>query len=74
MSIFGFRLRTRYRCEPMPERFNELADYNGRRSHGLVHDPATVQRMAVLQAQFDQWRREANVREGIVTIEEGPTP
>ena len=68
MSIFGFRFRARYRCEPMPQRFNELADYNARTYKGILHDPATVQLMAVLQAEFDQWWREANAREGIITV------
>lgn len=56
------------RCEPMPTQFNELAYYNTRKHNGVVHDSAYAERMALLQAEFDQWRREANAREGIITV------
>ena len=41
--------------EPMPQRFEELAGYNSRKSQGIQHDPEYVARMAVLQADFDRW-------------------
>ena len=51
------RIRTRYRsrAEPMPKRFEELADYNARKYKGIAHDPEYVTRMAALQAEFDEW-------------------
>lgn len=62
MSIF----RRRYRCEPMPRQFGELADYNSRVSKGVRHTAEYDARMAALQGEFDAWRAEANRREGIV--------
>lgn len=51
------RIRTTYRnwCEPSPERFSELADYNARAWKGVVHAPEYAERMAALQAEFDEW-------------------
>ena len=58
--MITFRRRPRY--EPMPARFNELADYNARKSHGVQHDPEYVARMTVLQAEFNRWQQETQPR------------
>lgn len=71
MSIFG-----RERCEPMPARFHELADYNGRRHQGIQHTPEYAERMARLQADFSKWREGASLRElrpGCVLVMESGT-
>jgi hypothetical protein len=53
----------------MPARFNELAAYNTRVSQGIAHTTEYTARMAALQAEFDQWSREANERDGIIRID-----
>lgn len=39
----------------MPDRFNELADYNARKWQGIQHTPEYEARMAELQRDFDEW-------------------
>lgn len=50
--MFGRRTT---RCEPSPDKFRELADYNARVYKGIVHTPEYHARMAELQAEFDLW-------------------
>lgn len=38
-----------------PKEFEVLATYNGERRRGLMHTPAWHERMALLQAKYDQW-------------------
>lgn len=40
---------------PMPSRFEVLAVYNAERARGIVHTAEWDDRMAALQAEFDQW-------------------
>lgn len=50
------RSHSRFGLPPtMPEHFKELADYNRRKSQGIVHTPEYVERMEAMQASFDQW-------------------
>jgi hypothetical protein len=65
MRIF----RQRERLEPMPLRFNELADYNARVWKGVAHTPEYAARMAQLQAEFDEWNRADMVRAGYVAVD-----
>lgn len=39
----------------MPDKFHELATYNLHVSQGVEHTAAMKQRMAALQAEFDEW-------------------
>lgn len=48
-------LRAELDRKAMPARFEALAAYNARVSQGVVHQPAYVERMAALQAEFDEW-------------------
>ncbi len=50
----------RPQAEAMPGPFHALARYNGERARGLVHTPEWDERMAALQAEFDEWA--SNVR------------
>lgn len=40
----------------IPDRFHELATYNGERTRGVVHTVEKDARMRALQADFDAWR------------------
>lgn len=42
----------------MPDRFYKLSQYNGERARGIQHDPAWVEEMRALQADFDEWVRQ----------------
>ena len=52
-----WRILNRRHRNAMPEKFWELADYNAERGRGIAHTPEWDERMAALQAEFDQWRR-----------------
>ena len=43
----------------MPGEFEVLARYNAERARGIVHTPEWDERMASLQAKFDEWVRRA---------------
>lgn len=43
------------RRDPMPAKFQELADYNTRVSKGITHSPGYMARMVLLQREFDEW-------------------
>ena len=58
----------RHHHEPMPERFNELAAYNTRVSQGIVHTVEYVERMAVLQAAFNEWNRRQVCRQSRLAV------
>lgn len=57
----------------MPNRFYELADYNGERNRGIAHIPETDAKMAALQADFNGWKRQCieaeAVAEGMIVVE-----
>jgi len=46
----------RERGTPMPAEFHELADYNSRKASGIVHTARYAERMAVLQARYNEWQ------------------
>lgn len=50
-----FFQRRNGRCEASDQKFRELADYNTRVYHGVVHTPEYDARMAKLQEEFDRW-------------------
>jgi hypothetical protein len=60
------------RGEPMPSRFHELAAYNTRVSQSIVHTPETVERMRLLQADFNEWQRQQWHRERAIVLDEPP--
>lgn len=51
--------RRRPRREPMPPKFGVLARYNTERAYGIMHVPEYDERMARLQAEFDEWQRQS---------------
>jgi hypothetical protein len=42
---------------PIPDRFQVLATYNAECARGIVHTAEWDDRMAELQAEFDQWMK-----------------
>ena len=44
--------------QPMPEKFQRLADYNAEVCRGIVHTFEWKTRMAELQEEFYDWQRE----------------
>lgn len=45
------------RHKPAPRWVSDLATYNSERARGIVHSPEWQERMARLQAHFDQQQR-----------------
>jgi hypothetical protein len=43
-------------AERMPDKFHALATYNSEVARGIVHTAEWDDRMAALQAEFDQWQ------------------
>lgn len=60
-----FRLRVTGRCEPMPDRFNVLARYNAEQYRGIAHTPEYAEKMAELQAEFNEWSAWCRRREEV---------
>ena len=52
-----YRWLNRRYWNAIPEKFWELADYNAERARGIAHTPEWDERMAALQAEFDEWQR-----------------
>lgn len=44
--------------QSMPKMFDELANYNSQVAKGILHREEYRARMAALQVQFDEWKRE----------------
>jgi len=56
----------------MPDEFRELADYNSRKASGIVHTIRYAQRMAVLQARYNEWQDQDLRQRGWLPREDAP--
>lgn len=52
----------RRRREPMPAKFEELAQYNAEVARGISHSAEWKARMAQLQEEFDTWAAGTGLR------------
>lgn len=67
MRLFR-RRRDKWAIEPMPDRFHDLARYNGERYRGIEHGDEWKVKMAELQSEYERWKDDAYDRAGWQTI------
>jgi hypothetical protein len=61
--MIGKLLRRGRLWEPMPDKFNALATYNSEVSRGLIHYAAWINKMSILQSEFNVWQAEQVTKE-----------